>query len=88
MTDQANSVRSARPVRSLVSLLAALSVGILGSLQMRQEESRAQQGSSPPKGGDHDFADNAIYPCCGRGSGRSHATPSPSDGAPRLSGST
>lgn len=41
-----NSLRSARPVRSLVSLVAALSVGILGGLQMRQEESRAQRGST------------------------------------------
>ncbi|MGY2767173.1 metal ABC transporter solute-binding protein, Zn/Mn family [Thermostichus sp. MS-CIW-26] len=49
MTDRLNSLRSVRSMRSLVSLVAALSVGILGSLQMRQEESRAQQGSTPPK---------------------------------------
>ncbi len=49
MADKANSLRSARPVRSLVSLVAALSVGILGGLQMRQEESQAQRGSTPPK---------------------------------------
>ncbi len=44
-----NSLRSARPLRSLASLVAALSVGILGTLQMRQEESQAQQGSTPPQ---------------------------------------
>ncbi len=49
MADQANSLRLARPARSLISLVAALSVGILGSWQMRQEASQARQGSTPPK---------------------------------------
>ncbi|HIK20274.1 MAG TPA: zinc ABC transporter substrate-binding protein [Synechococcus sp. M44_DOE_062] len=49
MTDRFSSLPSVRPMRSLVSLVAALSVGILGGLHLRQEGSQAQQGSTPPK---------------------------------------
>jgi zinc transport system substrate-binding protein len=49
MTNRTNSPRLAQPVRSLVLLVAALSVGILGCSQTRREEPQAQQGSDPPK---------------------------------------
>lgn len=47
MTNRTNSPRLAQPVQSLVLLVAALSVGILGCSQTRRQEPQAQQGSDP-----------------------------------------